>query len=196
MSPRERDTDGAFVEQVLAGDREAVRRFVERMRCVPRILVRKNAQLGRPLSDHEIEDLGQEVLAALWRKLPQYNGTAALETWAYRFCYLELMRHLRTKHGLPKQLEDPLEGSTLEPQAPPPPSPEDTARVLAALDGMDAEEADVIRLKHFEDMTFEAIGERLALSPNTAKTRYYRGLKKLERLLRETTGGRVPRRVT
>ena len=40
-------------------------------------------------------------------------------------------------------------------------------------------ESEVIRLKHFAQMTFEEIAERLGISANTAKTRYYRGLERL-----------------
>ena len=45
------------------------------------------------------------------------------------------------------------------------------------------EEAEVIRLKHFEGQTFEEISRHLGLSPNTVKTRYYRGLEELRPLL-------------
>ena len=49
-------------------------------------------------------------------------------------------------------------------------------RVLGDL-GPPAEE--VIRLRHFSDLTFAAIARRLGLSPNTAKSHYYRGLVRL-----------------
>ncbi|MEM7309939.1 MAG: sigma-70 family RNA polymerase sigma factor [Planctomycetota bacterium] len=193
-SEKRADAALRFVQAVLSGDREAELRFIERMRCVPRILAHKNGQLGRPLSEHELEDLTQEVLTALWKKLPTYNGAAALETWAYRFCYLELMRTLRGKQRLPKLVEDGIEGSSYEPETQGAEPADETERVLQALDGMESEEADLLRLKHFEGLTFDAIGERLSLSPNTVKTRYYRGLRKLKGLLAQTTRHGAPRR--
>ena len=44
----------------------------------------------------------------------------------------------------------------------------------------------MIWLKHFEELTFESIGHYLGLSENTAKTRYYRGLRRMQGLLRAT----------
>ena len=42
----------------------------------------------------------------------------------------------------------------------------------------------MIRLKHFQELTFEEISSRLSIPANTAKTKYYRGLEKLRETLR------------
>lgn len=55
--------------------------------------------------------------------------------------------------------------------------------IRQAMERLPPAEAEVIRLKHFEGLTFDEIGTRLDTSPNTAKTRYYRGLGTLETLL-------------
>jgi RNA polymerase sigma factor (sigma-70 family) len=52
-----------------------------------------------------------------------------------------------------------------------------------SLDRLDAEEARVVSLKHFQNMTFEEISARTQISENTLKTRYYRGLRKLRHFL-------------
>jgi RNA polymerase sigma factor (sigma-70 family) len=51
------------------------------------------------------------------------------------------------------------------------------------LDGLAARERRVVELKHFEDLTFDEIGARLATSPNTVKTWYYEALADLKRVL-------------
>ena len=61
--------------------------------------------------------------------------------------------------------------------------PLDSALVHAALARLSEAERGVIRLKQFEELTFDAIATRLGLSVNTAKTRYYRGLAHLRDLL-------------
>jgi RNA polymerase sigma-70 factor (ECF subfamily) len=53
-----------------------------------------------------------------------------------------------------------------------------------ALARLDPLEADVIRLKHFDDLTFETISALRGISANTAKTRYYRGIRNLHHGLR------------
>jgi RNA polymerase sigma factor (sigma-70 family) len=55
--------------------------------------------------------------------------------------------------------------------------------VHLALARLDPPADDIVRLKHFEELTFEEIGQRLLLSPNTAKTHYYRALVRLREAL-------------
>ena len=66
--------DTLLIRSVLDGDAEAVDGFVSRMKCVPRILNSLNARLGKPLDEHELFDLGQDVLVVIWRKLPSFDG--------------------------------------------------------------------------------------------------------------------------
>lgn len=183
--------DLTLVRGALAGRGDAVRAFLERMRCVPRMIAGHNAKLGRPLSGEAVEDVIQESLVAIWRRLERFDGRAALETWAYPFCYFEFMRRLRVERGLPKLLDDGVEGSSFEPAAPEQPALIELEPLLEALEALDAGQALVVRLKHFEDLTFEGIAQRLAISPNTAKTRYYAGLDKLRGRLGKRLTGRA-----
>ena len=61
-----------------------------------------------------------------------------------------------------------------------------------ALERLGGVEAETIRIKHFEGLTFEAVGVRLGIPTNTAKTRYYRGMLRLEKLLRSAMGRSEP----
>lgn len=181
--------DLALVRDALRGEASAIDRFVERMRCVPRILSARNGQLRRPLRDEELEDVAQDTLAAVWRKLESYDGQAALETWVHGFCTLELLRRLRRAQRASDQLE-PHGRSIYDPIAPPEAALVDFEHVHSELELLDPEERSVLELKHFEDLTFDDLARRLSISPNTAKTRYYRGLAKLRaRLSRSTDGG-------
>ena len=63
----------------------------------------------------------------------------------------------------------------------------DLEPVYAGLESLEEDEAAVVRLKHFEDLTFERLAEVLGIPTNTAKTRYYRGMRKLRRRLAERT---------
>lgn len=183
------EEDGELVRRACAGDAGARAQFAARMRCVARILCARNARAGGPLGPEELEDLGQDTLAAIWHKLPTYDGSARLETWVYRFCELEFLRKLRSKGRGRLVLEPSLEGTQNEPLAPAERSELDDQELLQGLDALEEEVGSVLRLKHYEDLTFEAIGTRLGVSVNTAKTRYYRGLQKLRSTLVKTTSG-------
>ncbi len=161
----------------------ALERFVNRMQCVPRFVAARNAQMGRPLGNESIEDLVQDVLAVVWRKLPGFQGEAGLETWVYQFCEFELRNAIR--RAVPRRvrsLEDMDEVGSQEPANSA--ASDDLESVYVAMQRLSAAEARIMRLKHFEALTFEAIALRLSMSQNTSKTRYYRALEKLRRHLR------------
>lgn len=156
---------------------------MDRMLCVPRILSAKNRRLGTPLSDDELLDLVQDVLALIWRKRAEFEGRSALETWVYRIALFELMNGIRRKQRHSPRESVRVEAVSLED----PSAAAETADfrfVYEGLERLGPPDEDVIRLKHFDELTFQQIGERLDVSPNTAKTWYYRGMKKLRAMLR------------
>ena len=163
------------------------------MRCVARILAALNRKYGRQLDEPELEDLAQDTTIAVWRKLDRYDGRAALETWVYRFCFLELMKRLRQRRSGLALIEDLPERADHEPLAPPVSHASDHEEVYRGLARLDPDEAAIVRLRFFEELTFEEAGARLGIPDNTAKSRFYRGIRKLKELLGETTMNRMER---
>jgi RNA polymerase sigma-70 factor (ECF subfamily) len=161
------------------GEASAVAQLSERMSCIPGLVRAMNGRLGRPLHEDELDEVVQDILAALWTKLDRYDGRSALETWAYGFCGTQMLKYLERKRRRSKVVYGhEADHSGAEE------TPEERARlefewVHAALDRLEPPADVVVRLKHFEELTFEEIGVRLTLSPNTAKTHYYRALAKL-----------------
>ncbi|MEM7305715.1 MAG: RNA polymerase sigma factor [Planctomycetota bacterium] len=169
------------MRRTLAGERRAVEDFCDRMSCVRRMVAFQNRKLGAPLKQDEIEDLVQETLTVVWRKLADYAGEGALESWVFRFTYLELLARLRQLRRLPQLLEDV--DHPPEPEAELVPGAFEYERLNRSLGRLEPGAASIIRLKHFQECTFEEIGRRIGVPTNTAKTRYYRGLAKLRELL-------------
>ncbi len=87
--------------------------FAGRMKCVPAFLRARNKKCGSPLGSEEIADLIQDTLMALWMKIGTFSGEAKLESWAYRFCVLEMRSALRRKHRRAKHIH---EDSTVLPE--------------------------------------------------------------------------------
>ena len=183
------ESDLALVRAVLVGDRRAGRELAQRMRCVPRILAVLNQRRGRPLRHHDLEDLSQDALAIIWEKLSSFHGLVILERWMFRFCLFSMQNRLRRFARLHR-----VEGQRLGQNREEPPAPDAAAEHYEALEGhlarLPVEEAEVVRLKHYEQCTFEEIGERMKTSPNTAKTRYYRALRRIESALNGQRNGR------
>ena len=173
--------------RILAGERRELGRLAERMRCIVRILRVLNLKHGCTLGEDELADLSQDVLVIVWRKLPEYQGLVALEGWVYGFCALELKNALRKKRRRAPEADVSGAEAVSALASPPEPSRWDFDHVHACLGRIAPEEARVIRLKHFEERTFEEIGRLLEVSPNTIKARYYRGLMELRALMRKET---------
>ena len=177
------DGDLRLVRDSLAGVGSATDTLVERLGCVPPILSSLNRQMGSQLQREDLADLSQDVLVIVWGKRKIFEGRARLETWVYRVCFLEFMNRLRSRIRLSKHDGPRLDGVTDFVAAPATESHADSDAIERELVNMGPPEEDVIRLKHFEHHTFEALGKILDLSPNTAKTHYYRGIARLRHRL-------------
>lgn len=177
---RVRREDHALARAVVRGEPESLALLAQRLRSVCRMLAHLDNRAGGLLDDHELADVTQDVIVIVWRKLPQFEGLSTLESWFYGICVLELRnavrRSLRRRAGAADE-------KSLE-QAPAPQESDDEHEdVHRALLRIGRDEARIIRLKHFEELTFDEIGARLEASPNTIKARYYRGLEELKAVL-------------
>lgn len=181
-SPVLHEQDLGLARQSLAGSAQARRRFVERMQCVPKFLAVMNVRMGRPLSDDALEDLAQETLVEIWRRLESYAGLAALETWAYRFCQQVLSSRMRSAHRRPHGLTL---GATPESVQTSQTSDHglDYEHVYRALEKVGSLGALIVQLKHFEQLTFEQIARRVGLPPRSVKTHYQHTLARLREIL-------------
>ncbi len=179
----EHSADLRLVREVLEGRGRAIRQFTDRMGCVPLILEKRNARLGSFFGREDLEDLTQEVLAIVLRKLSDYTGQGSLEGWAYGICTNIIMNVIRTRRRQPVQVdEDPGDG-TLDGVIVGDPEPNEHELVDLYLDRLDSLPAHVVRLKVFDEMTFKEIGLRLKIPENSAKTHYYRAMNRLRVML-------------
>ncbi|MCA8951716.1 MAG: sigma-70 family RNA polymerase sigma factor [Planctomycetes bacterium] len=178
-----------LVRAALDGDARARDCVIEELACVPTMVRIKCQRLGGRLSAHELDDVAQNVLLAVWRKLAQWDGRAPLEHWAYGFVAIELLKTLerRARRAAVEQI-----GDTALAASPAAAGGEvDGERLGLAVAQLEAGDQEIVRLKHHEELTFDEIAARLAVSANTVKTRYYRAIQRLRGLLcsvEEVTG--------
>lgn len=176
--------DREMVRGVLSGDEDALDQLRQRLARVPAMVRHQDARMGRLLNESELEDVVRETVAALWSKLARFEGRASFDTWTYRFAALELLKGVQRKCRAPQPMEDPWSEPDRGSGDPEDAGPEfDRTQLEDGLAALTPEAAEVIRLRHFEELGFEAIAARAGVPLNTIKARYYRGLARLKEVL-------------
>jgi RNA polymerase sigma-70 factor (ECF subfamily) len=204
-----------LLSRARAGETEALGELCSLYRNYLRMVVRTG--LGPRLRERlELSDVVQEALVEVVRQFPQFTGQneAALVGWLRRLVGQKLAdlgryhsRSKRTGAGSTLPLDAPFDppsraqpgeggGRLLDMLSLSQTSPSEVASrrelivLLAdALAALPEPEADILWLYHAEDLSFEAIGERMGLSRKSVRGIWGRGLKRLKRSLEGPPGG-------
>jgi RNA polymerase sigma-70 factor (ECF subfamily) len=134
----------------------------------------------------DAEDLVQEAILRLWHLQEKTTGSPPDLPLAFstiRFCGLNHHRsetRRRKREGNVVFLND-FHDVWLDPVME---DDEDADRLRKAVENLSPKLREVIILKVWSDLTFQQISETLAISPNTAASRYRYALEQLERDLR------------
>src|SRR5436305_6736672 len=128
----------------------------------------------------DAEDVVQEAFVRFWRRNLRIKNRALLYA-AVRSAALDLIR--RDSRRARREVE--VFGDTERTVQPQFEQMDDSQRELvAALDRLPRDQREVLVMKIWNELTFAEIGEALAISHNTAASRYRYGLENLKRTLR------------
>ncbi|MFO0955954.1 MAG: sigma-70 family RNA polymerase sigma factor [Isosphaeraceae bacterium] len=205
-----------LMAEARAGRMDALGELCDLYRNYLRMVVRTG--LGPKLRERvELSDVVQEALVEVVRQFPQFTGQneAALVGWLRRLVGQKLADLARYHHRVKRGAGDaavPLDaawdlpggdsqqagGRLLDVLALSQTSPSEAASrrelivLLAdALGALPEAEAEVLWLYHADGLSFEAIGDRLALSRKVVRGIWARGLKSLRRTLDAPAGGHI-----
>lgn len=178
--------DGAAIEAVLAGDREA---FGELVRRHSRMLFRLAFRMTG--NEADADDVVQEAFLRAYQKLATFESRADFGTWIYRIavhCALDrLQRRKQEEARRVTEDNDPEEGVQVADGKPDPErlamSAEMAGLQEVAMRGLTAMERTAFVLRHLEERTTEEIAAALDVTPNTAKQSVYRAVQKVRRRL-------------
>ena len=181
--------DLSLVRAALQGDRTAIDRVLTRLSCIVRFVYRLNRSLGYDLPPDALEDVVQQVYAALWPRLPDFAGSAALESWAYGFCRNCLRAEARRRAPSARvTITDGFEGCDHHGSEPTPAELAFRAEGLELLhdelERLSPVDREVVVLRHVEGWSFERIAGHQGQPPSTVKDRCYRALTKMRGRLR------------
>jgi len=207
--PNDADNPDALLPRALAGDAAALGRLFERHRDRLRQMVR--LRLDRRLYGRlDPSDVLQEAYLDLARRLPEYAANPALPfyLWLRSLTGQRLIdlhrRHLGAKMRdagqevslhrgpLPQvtslSLAEHLLGK-LTPASHAAMRAELKLRVQEALNSMDAQDREVLVLRHFEELSNAEAAQVLGIKPSAAVNRYVRALKRLKQVFQDMPGG-------
>lgn len=132
------------------------------------------------------EDLTQDVFLHVHRALPSYDPQRELEPWLFTIAANKVRDHWRKRARRKTDLDRPVDAGLEEALPSEDPAPaheleqsELTAAVQDAVQRLPESLAEAIRLRAFEGLSFEAMGERIQRNATAARKRYSRALSAL-----------------
>src|SRR5438045_6852925 len=175
-----------LVVRAQAGDEAAFSELVERFSPRLRYFLRKMLS-----SADGAEDALQDVWLDVLRHLPRLADPQALVAWLYRIARDHAFGRLR-KRGRAEQSLD--EASVVDAAAADESdfSPEDAARIHAALDELPAEQREVLVLRFLEEMSYEEITRVVGCELGTVRSRIHYAKRALRRVLEKSSRGLGP----
>ena len=176
----ENDEDVALVERCRRGDAEAFASLVVRYRKPV-----WNAAFFLLRNADDASDVAQTVFLKVVESLDGYDPRYRFFSWIYRIAVNESLNVLRRngheealdeEADFPDAAEDP-EGRFAAAQR--------SERLRSALLGMTPNDRAVLMLRHYGELSYEAIGETLGIDAKTVKSRLYDARHRLSGLLKD-----------
>src|SRR5947209_8482188 len=180
-------SDETAVARARAGDTDAFRVLVERhSRTLFCLAFRMTG------NEQDAEDVVQEALLGVHRKIEKFDERASFRTWLYRIavnCSLDVVRARKRRSELAgpadADMKDPMESL---PAADPTPdrmamSEQARRRIAEAMADLSAVERTAFVLRHYDGMCIDDISRVLECQPGAARHSVFRAVQKLRRAL-------------
>ena len=189
--PPRKEIDSALVKAHLAGEPSAFKALSDRYRDPLLYHVRKIAR-----DESSLEDLIQEIFTKAFENLDKYNHEYAFSTWLYRIATNHTIDALRKRKMVTLSIDAPLQsndGDVTRELPSSAPSPHDqlqkkerAAHIHQAMESLPEKYREMLRLRHFEEMSYQEISEELQQPIGTVKAQLFRARESLMKALKDT----------
>lgn len=176
--------DQYYIDATINGNTGAFANLVNRYKHMVFTLamkILKNAE--------EAEDVSQDVFLKAYQALPKFKGDSKFSTWIYKIAYYRSLdylkkqkRTLRTdsmdsdaEYDLPS-IENTLDALEAD---------ERKKTIKKAVDELSEDNAIVITLYYFEELSLTEIAEIMNIEANTVKVRLFRSRERLAEILKK-----------
>ncbi|MHC4883968.1 MAG: RNA polymerase sigma factor [Planctomycetota bacterium] len=176
-------TDGELVSRVLAGDREAFRFLVERYQAAA-----VSAAYARTGEAESARDCVQEAFTDAYSQLSNLKDPARFGPWLVRMAANKATSWVRRQAVERRDRESRERQAERESQSVPCPAVEAEAkeereRILAAVDGLEELDREIIILRHLSGKGRRETAGLLEISPEAADKRLQRAMQRLRERL-------------
>ncbi|WP_253905463.1 RNA polymerase sigma factor [Bacillus sp. THAF10] len=175
--------DGYFVEQVLAGNKQAyafiINRYKNRLFAVVLRMV-KNPE--------DAKDLVQECFIKVYQQLDKFDQKGSFSSWLYRVSVNHCMDTFRKKKLDAVEFIDEKESSSLTPEVVYL-QKEKYKHLEQLLAILPKEDRLILLLKYTNDLSYEEIGEMLDIPVQTVANKIHRAKKKMRDSMQRKEGG-------
>lgn len=174
--PHEVERDAELARGLRDGDEAAVRTLYERFGGLVFTVAHS------VLHDRQrAEDVTQQTFLQAWRNADQFEAGRDFAPWLATIARRAAIDALRKEQRRPATALDHADASdgalvTLPPSAE---QIETVWGVRAAIDSLEADEREIVRLQHLEGHTHSEIAERLGIAVGTVKSRSHRAHRRL-----------------
>src|SRR5687768_385797 len=143
---------------------------------------------------HEAEDLTQDVLIQLYRKIESFRGDSAFTTWLHRLTVNQVLMHFRKRNVKFEKTTE--EGDTPEQMVRGTENPfkmpiVDKIALESAIDQLPAGYKNVFVLHDVEGFEHEEVAKILGCSVGTSKSQLHKARLKLRKLLKKKANPRL-----
>lgn len=189
MTARRTDIPAEVIGRARTGDREALTRLAEL--TYPRVRRWALVQLGSP---DDADDLTQDVIIKMVRKIHAFRGDADFETWLYALTRNAARDAFRARRRRFDAEEHPRLATTIVPDAPP--SPDDGVErseakraLLDAFGHLPRRQREVYDLVELRGLTAARAGELLGIAPVSVRAHLFKARRAMRAIILERHAG-------
>ena len=180
MSQKE---DQHYIDAVINGDTSAFSVLVNRYKHMVFTLAAK------VLKNHEeAEEVAQDVFVKVFMALRTFKGDSKFSTWLYKITYYRsldgLKKQKRSLHTSSIDADTEYHLSSMENALDSLEANERKLAIKSAIDELPRDDAVVITLHYFEELSLKEIADIMNIKANTVKVRLFRSRKRLAELLK------------
>ncbi|MBF0117889.1 MAG: RNA polymerase sigma factor [Desulfobacterales bacterium] len=174
------DDDNEIIKKILNGDKDAYVVIVEKYKTpIFNLAFRMTGKY------EDASDLSQEAFIKAYKSILSYDLTKKFFPWLYTIAINLIKNHLKKdKISFLEKIKEYFQNDTKDPEEIII-SYEESERMMGYLSRLSFDIREAIILRYYQNLSFEDIGEILNISLSNAKMRVYRGLEKLESMIKK-----------